>query len=75
MVYKAKNASCGARKFMVDLHVWKAAGAWVKQVSDNGLPYPTEFVNDLTIALIAQETILSSTVQSDEEITEYYHDV
>jgi hypothetical protein len=75
MIYKATDALCGARKLMVDLHVWKAAGAWVKQHIDDGMQYPIEFVNDLAIALLAQKQDLSKTVMLEKEASEYYDSV
>ena len=44
IIYKATDGPCGARKLMVNLHVWKAAGPWVKQHIETGLTYPFDFL-------------------------------
>jgi len=75
MIYKATDASCGAGKLMVDLHVWKAAGAWVKQHIDTGLPYPIEFVNDLAIVRLGQKKDISTTAKMEKEASAYYDGV
>ena len=38
IIYNATRGSCGTRRLMVDLHVWKAASRWVKDHVGTGCP-------------------------------------
>lgn len=56
IIYDKTKETCGARRLMVDWHVWKAkaAGTRVKDHAAGDPPYPNEFLTDLAVALLEQ---------------------
>lgn len=71
-IYRATDGACGARKLMVDLHVWKTAGPWVKQHIETGLKCPSIFDSDLEITLLSRKFDVSRMAKMGKEVSEYF---
>ena len=72
IIYSATKEACDARKLMIDLYVWKAAGKWVKNHINGYLPYSTEFFSDLAVVSLDQRKDRSKTVNMEKEVLGHY---
>lgn len=71
IIYSANPGPCGARRPMVDLHVWKVAGAWVRGHVAESPPYPAEFLADLAVAALEQRDSYSKTTAGIKGVSDY----